>query len=64
MATAEDDWDAPLDAPRANETRTKLIINYLPQSMTDEDFFALFLTSGPIESASVARDKSTGYSFG
>lgn len=44
--------------------KTKLIINYLPQSMTDQEFHALFSAIGPVENTSVMRDRKTDYSFG
>jgi len=57
--------DAPLDHPREDgEDRTNLIINYLPQSMTDPELYSMFITLGPIVSAKIMRDKSSGYSFG
>ena len=57
--------DAPLDCPREEgEDRTNLIINYLPQAMTDNELFSMFITVGPIVSAKIMRDKSSGYSYG
>jgi len=58
-------FDAPLDRPRDDgEDRTNLIINYLPQSMTDNEMYSMFITCGPLASAKIMRDKSSGYSFG
>ena len=42
---------------------TNLIINYLPQNMTDKEFYHLFSLVGPVTSARVIRDKQTGYRF-
>merc|ERR550519_3339822 len=57
--------DAPLDHPRdENEDRTNLIINYLPQAMTDNELYSMFITVGPIVSAKIMRDRSSGYSYG
>ena len=57
--------DAPLDFPRAEgEDRTNLIINYLPQAMTDMELYNIFSECGSIVSAKIMRDKSSGYSFG
>jgi len=57
--------DAPLDHPREEgEDRTNLIINYLPQAMTDNELYSMFITVGPIVSAKIMRDKSSGYSYG
>jgi len=44
--------------------KTKLIINYLPQSMTDGEFHSLFSAIGPVESTNVMRDRKTDYSYG
>lgn len=35
---------------------TNLIINYLPQDMTDGELYALFQPIGPIESCRIMRD--------
>ena len=40
---------------------TKLV---LFQSMTDTELYTMFITLGPIVSAKIMRDKSSGYSFG
>ncbi|XP_076652321.1 protein sex-lethal isoform X4 [Halictus rubicundus] len=47
-----------------DEPRTNLIINYLPQSMTEKDLYSLFVTIGPVESCRVMRDYKSGYSYG
>lgn len=52
------------DGIGAKGLKTKLIVNYLPQSMTDDDFRELFGSIGQLESARVMRDKATNYSFG
>ncbi|XP_015600223.1 sex-lethal homolog isoform X2 [Cephus cinctus] len=46
------------------EPRTNLIINYLPQSMTDKELYSMFVTIGPVESCRVMKDYRTGYSYG
>ncbi|KAL9881464.1 sex-lethal homolog isoform X3 [Glossina fuscipes] len=43
---------------------TNLIVNYLPQDMTDRELYALFRTCGPINTCRIMRDYKTGYSFG
>lgn len=43
---------------------TNLIVNYLPQDMTDRELYALFRTLGPINTCRIMRDYKTGYSFG
>ena len=62
-----DSASLPLDRPRADgeeEVRTALIVNYLPQSMSESELFSLFITLGPIRSHTIARDHRTGYSYG
>ena len=57
----------PLDRPRSDgeeEVRTALIVNYLPQSMSDSELFSMFITLGPIKHHRIARDHRTGYSYG
>lgn len=39
-----------------NTAGTNLIVNYLPQDMTDRELYSLFRHSGPIESCRVMRD--------
>jgi len=49
------------DAESASgETRTNLIVNYLPQTMSQDDIRALFSSLGDIESCKLIRDKATG----
>lgn len=48
----------------SSSQQTNLIINYLPQSLTDEEFRSMFLSIGPIKNAKIIRDKPTGYSYG
>ncbi|KFM62965.1 ELAV-like protein 2, partial [Stegodyphus mimosarum] len=47
-----------------NQGKTNLIINYLPQMLTDNEFKNLFQSIGPIKAAKIVRHKSTGYSYG
>ena len=44
--------------------QTNLIVNYLPQSLTDDEFRSMFLSIGPVKTTKVVRDKNTGYSYG
>ncbi|XP_042213814.1 sex-lethal homolog isoform X4 [Homarus americanus] len=46
------------------ETRTNLIINYLPQTLTDQEFYKIFVVVGPIKNCRIMKDLKTGYSFG
>lgn len=48
----------------SEKLRTNLIINYLPQTMTQDEIKDLFTSIGPIESCKLVRDKSTGQSLG
>lgn len=64
-ATTEEVLDAPLDRPRdEGENRTNLIVNYLPQAMTDNELYSMFITCGPLVSAKIMRDRTSGYSYG
>lgn len=46
------------------ETRTNLIVNYLPQNMTQDDVRRIFSTAGEVESCKLIRDKVSGQSLG
>ncbi|XP_063795639.1 ELAV-like protein 4 isoform X1 [Mixophyes fleayi] len=43
-----------------DDSKTNLIVNYLPQNMTQEEFRSLFGSIGEIESCKLVRDKITG----
>lgn len=45
----------------ANNHTTNLIVNYLPQDMTERELFSLFTTIGPIESCKIMRDLKVSY---
>lgn len=45
------------------ESKTNLIVNYLPQTMTQEEIRSLFSSIGEVESCKLIRDKVTGMSF-
>ncbi|XP_046983001.1 ELAV-like protein 1 [Schistocerca americana] len=47
-----------------DNSKTNLIVNYLPQTMTQDDMRALFSTVGELENCKLIRDKSTGQSLG
>ncbi|CRK97270.1 CLUMA_CG010666, isoform A [Clunio marinus] len=42
-----------------NENRTNLIVNYLPQTMTEEEIKSLFSSVGEVESVKLVRDKNS-----
>jgi len=55
------------------ETRKNLIVNYLPQTLSDEEFYNIFITIGPIKNSRIMKDLKAasadgtpggGYSFG
>lgn len=43
-----------------DESKTNLIVNYLPQTMTQEEIRSLFSSIGDVESCKLIRDKVTG----
>jgi len=48
----------------ATVNKKTLIVNYLPQSLTDFEFQSMFAACGQITSCKIVRDRSTGYSYG
>ena len=48
----------------AKGLKTKLIVNYIPQSLTDNEFRNLFEGIGALENCKILRDNATNYSFG
>ena len=48
------------DSNLSDKMRTNLIINYLPQTMTQDEIKDLFGSVGAIESCKLVRDKTTG----
>uniref|UniRef100_A0A6G1SLH3 ELAV-like protein 4 n=1 Tax=Aceria tosichella TaxID=561515 RepID=A0A6G1SLH3_9ACAR len=73
----EDDDDAEFDdeedeaqnnnhqnGSKDDNEKTNLIVNYLPQQMTDEDFEQLFKKFGKMKSCKIVRNRITGYSYG
>ncbi|XP_065334879.1 sex-lethal homolog [Cloeon dipterum] len=50
--------------PDQDTSKTNLIINYLPQGMTEKELYAMFCTVGTIDSCKVMKDFKTGYSYG
>lgn len=52
---------SPMQTSGSNDdSKTNLIVNYLPQNMTQEEFRSLFGSIGEIESCKLVRDKITG----
>ncbi|KAE9553105.1 hypothetical protein FO519_003694 [Halicephalobus sp. NKZ332] len=56
--------DALSPDPELGDSKTNLIINYLPQNMNQDEVRALFANMGEIESCKLVRDKVTGQSLG
>merc|ERR1712241_1470679 len=52
------------DKEMDDESKTNLIVNYLPQTMTQEEIRSLFSSIGEVESWKLIRDKVTGQSLG
>lgn len=46
-----------------DEEKTNLIVNYLPQTMSQDDIRSLFSTIGELESCKLIRDKMTGFTL-
>ena len=42
------------------DSKTNLIVNYLPQGMTQQEILELFSSIGEVESCKLIRDKTTG----
>uniref|UniRef100_A0A1I8J4K3 ELAV-like protein n=1 Tax=Macrostomum lignano TaxID=282301 RepID=A0A1I8J4K3_9PLAT len=47
-----------------SDNQTNLIVNYLPQNMSQDEIKSLFSSIGPVESCKLIRDKTTGQSLG
>lgn len=47
-----------------DDTKTNLIVNYLPQNMTQDEVRSLFGNIGELESCKLIRNKATGQSLG
>ncbi|KAJ3612832.1 hypothetical protein NHX12_019090 [Muraenolepis orangiensis] len=48
----------------SKDGKTNLIVNYLPQSMSQDELRSLFSSIGEVESAKLVRDKVAGHSLG
>ncbi|KAH7710030.1 RNA-binding protein [Aphelenchoides avenae] len=55
---------SPTNSDSMAESKTNLIINYLPQTMSQDEVRSLFASMGEIESCKLVRDKVTGQSLG
>uniref|UniRef100_A0A8D8AMT5 Protein sex-lethal n=1 Tax=Culex pipiens TaxID=7175 RepID=A0A8D8AMT5_CULPI len=48
----------------SNYSGTNLIVNYIPQDMSERELYSMFSTMGPIETCRIMRDMKSGYSYG
>jgi len=49
-----------LNASSNDISKTNIIINYLPQTMSQDDVYSLFSTIGEVDNCKLVRDKATG----
>ncbi|KAG9346892.1 hypothetical protein JZ751_005819, partial [Albula glossodonta] len=63
-ATVSNNCSSPVESGSLEDSKTNLIVNYLPQNMTQEELKSLFGSIGEIESCKLVRDKITGQSLG
>ncbi|XP_076145766.1 ELAV-like protein 2 isoform X4 [Alosa pseudoharengus] len=63
-ATLSNNCSSPVESGSIEDSKTNLIVNYLPQNMTQEELKSLFGSIGDIESCKLVRDKITGQSLG
>ena len=47
-----------------SKAKTNLIVNYLPQSLTEDEFRNLFSTVGTVQSCKLIKEKASGLSLG
>ncbi|XP_061486981.1 ELAV-like protein 2 isoform X1 [Rhineura floridana] len=59
-STINNNCSSPVDSGNTEDSKTNLIVNYLPQNMTQEELKSLFGSIGEIESCKLVRDKITG----
>ncbi|KPP78724.1 ELAV-like protein 2-like [Scleropages formosus] len=62
--TVSNNCSSPAESGSIEDSKTNLIVNYLPQNMTQEELRSLFGSIGEIESCKLVRDKITGQSLG
>jgi ELAV like protein 2/3/4 len=59
LDTSSQNGDSVSKSMLTNENRTNLIVNYLPQNMTEEEIKSLFSSVGEVESVKLVRDKNS-----
>ncbi|MBN3271279.1 ELAV2 protein, partial [Polyodon spathula] len=57
--TTINNCSSPVESGSIEDSKTNLIVNYLPQNMTQEELKSLFGSIGEIESCKLVRDKIT-----
>ncbi|XP_078145495.1 ELAV-like protein 1a isoform X2 [Centroberyx gerrardi] len=57
-------YEDHMGGDEGKDAKTNLIVNYLPQSMTQDELRSLFSSIGEVESAKLIRDKVAGHSLG
>ncbi|KAM4625178.1 ELAV-like protein 1a isoform 2-T2 [Polymixia lowei] len=57
-------YEEHMGLEEGKDGKTNLIVNYLPQSMSQEELRSLFSSIGEVESAKLIRDKVAGHSLG
>ena len=58
--TANNPTGPSLSTSSNDVNKTNIIINYLPQTMSQDDVYSLFSTIGEVENCKLVRDKATG----
>lgn len=53
-------YEDHMGGDEGKDAKTNLIVNYLPQNMTQEELRSLFSSIGEVESAKLIRDKVAG----
>lgn len=53
-------YEDHMGGDNGKDAKTNLIVNYLPQSMTQDELRSLFSSIGEVESAKLIRDKVAG----
>lgn len=53
-------YEDHMGGDEGKDAKTNLIVNYLPQNMTQDELRSLFSSIGEVESAKLIRDKVAG----
>ncbi|KAM8833751.1 ELAV-like protein 1a isoform X2 [Synchiropus splendidus] len=57
-------YDDHMGGDEARDAKTNLIVNYLPQTMSQDELRSLFSSIGEVDSAKLIRDRLAGHSLG